>query len=396
MSARYISVSPLQRAVSHRSAQPTTNCHTIDTPPHRAGSSAPDPGRAALRVVSRPVLPRGTAARAAGRPSLLLSAPQVDGPVAPLPREDVVTPPAPARSPRPTAPRAGAVRRPRRPSVTTLDRRTLAVGVLVSLLASSGLPSLGWAVSRHQPVVAPAAPAPTLAGDVESYLAGRHTRAAVVVRDLVTGQEYRYRPDARFDSASVVKIAIMATVLRQADAEQRRPGAEERRLLRAMVERSDNGAASTLWNRIGRGDGLDAFLAEAGMTRTTAGPRGYWGVSQVTAADQVLLMSHLTQPTPLLSAASRAYAQQLMGAVDPSQDWGVSSGPAAAGAQVQLKNGWLPRGRDGWAVHSVGHVQGGGRDYLVAVLSVRNATQQKGIATVQGVSRIVWRDLAPR
>ena len=305
-----------------------------------------------------------------------------------------MTPPAPARP----AARPGAARwrRPRRPSVTTVDARTLAVGVLASLLVASGLPSLGWAVARHDPVVAAAAPAPTLDGDVRRYLAGRHTHAAVVVRDLVTGQEYRYRPDERFDSASVVKIAIMAAVLRQADAEQRPPSTQERRLLRAMVERSDNGAASTLWNRIGRGAGLDAFLAAAGMTRTEAGPKGYWGVSRVTAADQVLLMSHLTQPTPLLSGASRAYAQRLMGAVDPSQDWGISSGPAAAGAQVQLKNGWLPRGRDGWAVHSVGHVQGDGRDYLVAVLSVANPTQQKGIATVQGVSRIVWRDLAPR
>ena len=194
----------------------------------------------------------------------------------------------------------------------------------------------------------------------------------------------------------MVKIAIMAALLRQAEQEQRALTDRERQLVRAMIRQSSNSAASTLWNTIGRGAGLNRFLAEAGMSRTEAGPQGYWGLSRVTAADQVLLMAHLTQPTELLGEKSRSFARRVMASVDDSQDWGVSAGPADAGATVELKNGWLPRGQHGWAVHSVGHVRGAGRDYLIAVLSVQNATQQKGIRTVQGISTIVWRDLEPR
>ena len=59
---------------------------------------------------------------------------------------------------------------------------------------------------------------------------------------------------------------------------------------------------------------------------------------------------------------------------------------------VALKNGWLPL--DGastdWQVNSVGWVSGDGRDYLVAVLSTGNPSQQYGIDTINGLSALIW------
>ena len=99
-------------------------------------------------------------------------------------------------------------------------------------------------------------------------------------------------------------------------------------------------------------------------------------------------MAHLARPSDLLTEEGRTYARKLMSSVDPSQDWGVSAGPGK-GVSVELKNGWLPRGRHGWAVHSVGHVSGQGRDYLIAVLTLsplalgvsRGAGLQQPLAT---------------
>ncbi len=247
-------------------------------------------------------------------------------------------------------------------------------------------------VPAAEPQPAPAAPG--LEAQLRTYLQGRPTTGAVEVRDLVTGQEYGYRADKAYDSASVVKIAILAATLRRQEQAGRALTASEKSLLGRMIRDSSNGAASTLWNRLGRGKAMDRFFAEAGMTRTTAGPKGYWGLTKVTAADQVVLMGHLTGASGLISPAGRAYAATLMSSVDPGQDWGVSAGPGK-GVTVELKNGWLPRGRDGWAVHSVGHVRGEGRDYLIAVLTLDNETENKGIATVEGVSTLVWRALAP-
>jgi hypothetical protein len=288
--------------------------------------------------------------------------------------------------------RAAEIVRPTRPG----DRLRLGLAVVVTVVALVVLAATGPS-TPSAPAPKPQAPpaaAPGLEAQLRAYLAGRPTTGAVEVRDLVTGRQYGYRADKTYDSASVVKIAIMAATLRQQEQAGRALTTAQKSLLARMIGKSDNGAATRLWNRLGRGDAMDRFLADAGMTHTKAGPKGYWGLTQITAADEVVLMAHLARPSALLTEEGRTYARKLMASVDPSQDWGVSAGPGR-GVTVELKNGWLPRGRRGWAVHSVGHVQGDGRDYLIAVLTLDNGSESKGISSVEGVSRIVWRDLAP-
>jgi len=59
---------------------------------------------------------------------------------------------------------------------------------------------------------------------------------------------------------------------------------------------------------------------------------------------------------------------------------------------VALKNGWLPR-TDGWHVNSIGAVAAPAASYVIAVLtsdSSSTATMARQIATIEGVSRIVW------
>ena len=71
------------------------------------------------------------------------------------------------------------------------------------------------------------------------------------------------------------------------------------------------------------------------------------------------------------------------------QAWGVSAGPPAG--SVALKNGWLPR-TDGWHVNSIGTVATAVAHYSIAVLtSSSTASEADEIATIQGVSTIVWR-----
>ncbi|MGH3164897.1 MAG: serine hydrolase, partial [Trebonia sp.] len=71
--------------------------------------------------------------------------------------------------------------------------------------------------------------------------------------------------------------------------------------------------------------------------------------------------------------------------------WGVSSG-VPSGATVALKNGWLPlnAASTDWQVNSVGWVSGDGRDYLIAVLTTGNPTEQYGISTIDALSARAW------
>jgi hypothetical protein len=92
----------------------------------------------------------------------------------------------------------------------------------------------------------------------------------------------------------------------------------------------------------------------------------------------------------VLSDASRAYVLDLMEHITPSQDWGATGG-VPPGVLVALKNGFAVI--DGWQINTTGWVQGLGRDYLIAVLTDGNSSEQYGIDTVDGVSAIVWNAL---
>jgi beta-lactamase class A len=273
----------------------------------------------------------------------------------------------------------------------------LGLSVIAPLMfsAPAAAVTLGSQVHSASTAPPPPDPAPHLAADMKALLAKRHTTASVKVRDLVTGHEYNYRSGARYDSASIVKVAIMAAVLRRQEKQKRYLTRTENRLLHKMIQNSDNDAASKLWKSLGRGPAMTGFFRAAGMKHPTPGHGGYWGLTQITAADEVVLLSHLARKSTLLTKAGRQYARGLMASVKASQRWGVSAGPAAAGARIELKNGWLSRSRRGWRIHSIGHVKGDGRDYLIAVLTMDNRHMATGIATVESVSRLVWRSLAP-
>jgi hypothetical protein len=118
-----------------------------------------------------------------------------------------------------------------------------------------------------------------------------------------------------------------------------------------------------------------------------------WGLTTTVPQDQLSLLKQLVLPGrhPLLSAAQRSYALSLMENVKPDQAWGVSGG-IPAGAKVALKNGWLPLHGTGsdWQINSVGWISGSGRNYLMAVLSTGNPSEQYGIDTIDALAATVW------
>jgi hypothetical protein len=122
------------------------------------------------------------------------------------------------------------------------------------------------------------------------------------------------------------------------------------------------------------------------------GPGGYWGLTKTTAPDQVALVRTIAYPNALLTTADRNYELKLMRNVIPSQKWGISAG-VPSGASVALKNGWL-FANGTWNINSIGNVNGGGLDYVLAILTNRNGTEGYGIDTVEGLSQLIVPELA--
>ncbi|HTU08544.1 MAG TPA: serine hydrolase [Trebonia sp.] len=232
-----------------------------------------------------------------------------------------------------------------------------------------------------------AALAARLSSDILAAVAGRTDRYAVAVYDRVTGITCQLHAAAPFDSASVVKATILAALLRSHQETGQPLSSGERELATLMITESDNDAATDLWNEVGP-DEIQDFLDLAGMTQTRLGTDGYWGLTQITAHDELTLLRLLSAANPVLSDYSRGYELGLMARVDPSQSWGVP-----AGVTTHVKNGWLPDAT-GWHINSIGAFTGDGRDYLIVVLTDGNPSMGYGVATVEAVARAVHEDLS--
>jgi len=229
-----------------------------------------------------------------------------------------------------------------------------------------------------------------LSADIQRALRGRAGDHAVAVYDTVTRVSCRADSYRQFDSASIVKAIILAALLRWHQEMGTPLSSWENHKATLMITQSDNDAATDLWDEAGLSR-LQQFLDLAEMDQTRLADDGYWGLTQVTAHDEMLLLKLLTRPNSVLTAASRAYQLGLMARVISSQRWGTPAG-APSGVTVHVKNGWLPDG-SGWHVNSIGAFTGKDRDYLIAVLTDDNPSEQYGIDTIEAVARVVHRDL---
>jgi hypothetical protein len=240
----------------------------------------------------------------------------------------------------------------------------------------------------------------SLSAAAAAYLAGRRGTVSAAVYDVRTGQTWQLGTGPAQPEASVVKLDILETLLARPRGAALAPA--DQALARSMIEDSDNDAATSLWDEDGGAAGLTYYGDRAGLSQTIPSQcvtcAGFafpgWGLSTTVPDDQLTLLKQLVVPgtSPLLSKSARSYALSLMEHVTAGQRWGISGG-VPAGVTVALKDGWLPldAAATNWQVNSVGWVSGDGRDYLIAVLSTGNPTEQYGIATISALSSLVWK-----
>jgi hypothetical protein len=263
------------------------------------------------------------------------------------------TPSASASPPTPTA-SAGPTTR----AAATTSARTAAQHVREAVDALRGLGDLAVAVAD-------------LDGDPDGTGAG-------------TAYDTSDDDDNTYDTASIVKVDILAALLLRHQHAGTHPSAYQRSLATAMIEDSDNDAATALWDAIGGASGLASANRTLGLRGTDGGPDELWGLTQTTPGDQLTLLRDVFDGdgSPL-SSASRTYIQGLMGSVTAGQRWGVSAADSDD-AGYALKNGWLQRTATGlWDINSIGEVTYHGRHLLIAVLSSGQPSESGGIDLVE-------------
>ncbi|GAB7108561.1 serine hydrolase [Streptomyces phaeofaciens JCM 4814] len=270
-------------------------------------------------------------------------------------------------------------------AATALGTGLLVTGVATAAPASAATPTVTCTSSK-------AALATKLKKDITAALANRKGTIAVGLYDRSTGTTCTLRASTAYDSASVVKATVLSALLWDAQKTPRALTSREKSLATAMITKSDNASTTTLWKQLGMTK-IKGFLTAAKMTQTKPGANGYWGLTQITVTDEQKLLKLITAKNTVLTDASRSYVSTLMGQVVSSQRWGTPYG-RPSGVSWHVKNGWLSRATNGWRVHSIGTFKGGGHDYMITVLTHGNSTMDYGITTIQGVAKVIHKDLA--
>jgi beta-lactamase class A len=238
----------------------------------------------------------------------------------------------------------------------------------------------------------PSAPASSPAVSPDATLTSRLARLArsdddhfgVAVDDLTTGERAGYADSTEIVTGSIVKVDILATLLYQAQESGTSLTADQQELATSMIEVSNNAAAEELYDEAGGPAGISTVNRVLGLTQTTIGTDGYFGLTTTTASDQIRLLRAVFTSESALTPSSRAYIQYLMSHVEAAQSFGVSAA-ASPGTTVRLKDGYLPN-PSLWAVNSIGEVVRNGQRLLIAAMSEDNASLQSGSTVIEAAS----------
>jgi beta-lactamase class A len=217
---------------------------------------------------------------------------------------------------------------------------------------------------------------------LRTTVASAHGHLAVAGVNLRTGASLAEGSNRHFFTASIEKVDIAVTLLRELAAAHRSLSADQNDLLEDMIEHSDNAAASALWDAVGGAAGINRSNAALGLSHTTAGPDGEWGLTSTTAADQLTLLRGVVSGH-VLTGSDRNLLLGLMREVEADQRWGVSAA-AGHGETVAIKDGWLPHQADDnrWIINSIGLLGHRRTGVVLVVLSNHHETESGGIHIV--------------
>ncbi|WP_436527448.1 serine hydrolase [Actinoplanes sp. HUAS TT8] len=210
---------------------------------------------------------------------------------------------------------------------------------------------------------------------------------SLAVLDKKTGLTYAFRGDQKFETASIVKVQVLACLLMTTQDAGRKLTSQEDALAKNMIRNSDNDSTTSLFTKLGKQSAVQKCDKRLGLTQTTV--NSSWGLTRTTAKDQVKLLAQLVSDKSPLTASSRKYAHTLMSTVNPAQQWGV---PAAAktGEDFTVKNGWLGRSTENglYIINSVGRIVGDDTDVSIAVLSHLNKSEASGHKVVETAAKM--------
>lgn len=220
---------------------------------------------------------------------------------------------------------------------------------------------------------------------LQAYVDDRGGNAAIAVYDRTTGTAISVNASDEFQTASIVKVDMVAALMLQRQAADEALSAQEKAWAKAALTVSDNDAATSLYREIGGASGLQAANATLGLRETA--PNSSWGMTTTTVDDQIRLLDAISSADGPLSAANRALFAGWMANVTADQQFGITAGADSAAEDVYVKVGWVDLDDQNglWATNSIGRIVEADHDWMIAVLSDHNESLGTGTSLIDGI-----------
>jgi hypothetical protein len=183
--------------------------------------------------------------------------------------------------------------------------------------------------------------------------------------------------------ASTYKAMLLVAYLRRIREQSIEPW--ERDLLRPMIRRSDNYAATTIDEILGRTP-IERLARRAKMRHFRWSDT--WGLSMNAAGDQARFFRHLRRYVP---RRHEGYAMRQLRSIVPSQRWGVAQ-VRPRGWRLYFKGGW--GSGTGLVEHQTARLERGKRRIGLSIMSEGNPDHEYATDTLRGVARRLLRGLS--
>lgn len=195
------------------------------------------------------------------------------------------------------------------------------------------------------------------------------------------GRMWGYRRNRVRPAVSVFKAMLLVTYLRMGTVRDRRLRSWEKDMLRPMIRRSDNYAASRCRDIVGHRR-IRRLARDAGMRNfRVVRP---WGLSEITARDQARFFFSMKRYLP---RRHEDFARYQLAHIVPRQRWGMAHfvDRNLEDWRLFFKGGWgSGTGRYG---HQVAFLEKRNRRIAVAILTEHSPSFRYAKQTLRGVAR---------
>jgi len=219
-------------------------------------------------------------------------------------------------------------------------------------------------------------------------------RVAVYLEDRVSGKTVAVDADRVFASASLMKIPIAALTLQKWERTPALRTARREKMLRRMLNASNNRDADALVKHVGGRRAVNLFCDRHGWPRSElhhpsmpGGDRRYKNSTTAREIGEMLgriddrkLVSRAASETMWRAMQRGKYVQRIPAGL-----------PEEAQVTVANKTGTMR-----FVLHDAAIIRGAGRHYILVILTYRYRSEAAGEAFCRRLSRLVYQGLKPR